>query len=188
MCKLESVLVPSCSHQPAAWKKECFMACAPAPLQPSCMSWRAFCMCGSRHTELVYLALCVPSPCTCVGPWEGHASACVCVCVCARACALARAPYAQVAGGVSVCVEGAGARDARSGLGLVGGGGGGAAQSGSASRLRVRVVAELGSGDSRARIWGAPGSGSPAASPRLHSTLPAFSGPCLCHRLPGNRS
>lgn len=106
----------------------------------------------------------VPSPCTCVWvPGRTCLRLCVCMCVRAAVCTRARAPPVRKWLVVCVCVRGP-ARDARSGLGLVGGGGGGAAQSGSALGLRVRVVAELGSGDSRARSWERAEPQSPAAS------------------------
>ena len=141
------------------------MFIVPVHLQPSCMSQHAFCMCGSRRLSSCAW-LCVPSPCTCVGPWEDMPPpVCVCVCVCVRARvhARARAPVRKWLV-VCLCVEGGRGqgRPVRPGSG-----GRGRRRSGAereCSWLRVRVVAELGSGDSRARSWERAEPQSPAAS------------------------
>ena len=79
--------VPSCSH-----RLHVEVCTPPVHVQPSCMSQHAFCMCGSRRLSSCTW-LCVPSPCTCVGPWEDMPPpVCVYVCVRARVHARARAP------------------------------------------------------------------------------------------------
>lgn len=174
MCKLEiCAQVPSCSHQPA---REEGVFIAPVHLRTCnrhvCHGVHSACV--DPDAGAVYLALCAfrHAP---VGPWEDMPPGFVCVYVCARACARSRArSSAQVAGGVARVWRG-GRGQGTPGQAWVswGGGGGGAAQSGSA-RLRVRVVAELGSGDSRARSWERAEPQSPAASsPSIPLSLPS---------------
>ena len=155
--------VPSCSHQPARGSRSVYRTCAPAHLQPSCMSRRAFCMCGSRRRSSCTW-LCVPSPCTCVGPWEDMPPpVCVYVCVRARVHARARAPVRKWLV-VCLCVEGGRGQGRPVRPGSRGRGRRRSGAERECSRLRVRVVAELGSGDSRARSWERAEPQSPAAS------------------------